>query len=314
MPGQYSPTNLDLLRRTTRADFYEQLGVSQAQTLWNQVAMELKSDSDQEVLAFFGAIPKPVRTDRAGGSIREERALRDYSLTIVNATWHMDVPFHRNVFEDVKLDQLQVRARSQADSAMSFLDERMTTVLESNANSYDAIAFFGANHDGGTGAFHDNDITSNVTTPADPTISEFEIAFGDALETLMLLEDDQNRKANHGNLGLVCMVPANMAFAAKAVLEVGPVAGQTGNSGVHKGIAKVMVNPFIAAATNERFYLFATSMPVKPVVYQKREEWEFKLITEGDDWDKRDIGAMVSRGRFEFSGGDHKKAVRVVLT
>jgi phage major head subunit gpT-like protein len=131
---------------------------------------------------------------------------------------------------------------------------------------------------------------------------------------LRLLEDDNNRKANHGNLGLVCMVPANMEEVARAVLEIGPVAGQTGNSGVFKGIAKVMVNPYIAAATNERFFLFATSKPVKALVYQKREPWEFQLKTDGDDWDIDDTGYMISRGRWEFGIGDHKKTVRCVLT
>lgn len=314
MPGQYGPTNLDLLRRTTRADFNAQLGVSQAETIWNAVGMEFSSDSDQEVYAFFGGIPKPVRTDRRGGGISEERALNDFSLTVVNAHWKMRLPVHRDILEDAKLDQIRVRARSQADSAMGFLDERMTTVIETNGNSYDARPFFGANHDGGAGAAHDNDIAFDVTTPSNPTITEFEGAFTNGVETLRALEDDQNRKANHGELGLVAMVPPSMEYVARAVLEVGPVAGQTGNSGVWKGQAKVKANPYTAAANNERFYLFVASRPVRPVVYQKRKDWEYNLITEGDDWSKRDIAEMVTDGRFEFSGGDHKKAVRIVLT
>lgn len=315
MPGQYKPTNLDILRRTTRADFYKQLGVSQQETLFTKLAMNLDSDSDQEVLAFFGAIPKPNRTDRAGGGgVTDELAtLNDYSLTIINATWKMNVPFHRETLEDVKLDQIKVRAQTMAASAMSFLDEHMTTQIEANANSYDGIAFFGANHDGGTGAPHDNDITSDVATPAAPTVTEFEIAFGDGLETLRLMQDDQNRITNAGNLNLVAMVPANFERVAKSILDMGPVAGQTGNTGVFKGMAQVMVNPYTAAASNERFYMFATSSPVKPVVYQKREDWEFNLKMDGDQWDLNDIGFMLSRSRWEFAGGDHKRAVRVVL-
>jgi phage major head subunit gpT-like protein len=313
MPGQFSPTNLDILRRTTRADFYAELGVAQQETLWNQIAMNIDSDSDQEVMAFFGAIPKPQRTDRRGGQPSERTVLEDYSLTVINATWKVDVPVHRDTFEDAKLNQITVRAQQQAQSAMSFLDERMTTQMEANANSYDGIAFFGANHDGGTGVPHDNDITTNIAgTPADPTVAEFETAFGDSLETMRLLEDDQNRKANHGELGLVCMVHAAWENVARSVLEVGPVAGQTGNTGVFKARAKVMINPF--QANNERFYLFATSRSVKPVIYQKRVDWEFDLITSGNEWDLNDKAHMVSRGRWEFAMGDHKKAVRHILT
>lgn len=310
---QYAPANLDILRRTTRADFFAQLASSQQERIFSLIAMDVDSDSDQEVYAFFGAIPKPVRVDRAGGGIEEESMLQDYSKTVVNATWKMHLPIARSVFEDAKLNQVSVRAKQQGDSAMMFMDERMTTVIEANGNSYDGIAFFGANHDGGTGAFHDNDITFNVTTPDAPTVTEFEDAFAEGLETYRLLEDDQNRKIN-GSDQLVCMVPANMERVARSILEIGPVAGQTGNSGVFKGIAKVAVNPFIAAATNERFFIFGVSAPIKPILYQKREEWEYKLITSGDDWDKKDLGAMVTRGRWDFSGGDHKKAVRVVLT
>lgn len=321
MPGQFNPTNLDILRRTTRADFYAQLGVSQAETLWNKIAMDFGSDSDQEVYAFFGAIPKPYRTDRRAGPQGGRAALNDYAITVINARWKMRVPVHRDVLADAKLDQLRVRARSQADSFMSFLDERMTTVIETNGNSYDGIAFFGANHDGGTGTAHDNDITVDIATPAAPTVAEFETAFGSGMETMRLLEDDQNRKANHGELGIVCMVPANMerqALTALTNIGMPVLAGTAGAvtqfTGVWRGRATVMVNPFTAAATNERFYLWATSKPIKPVLYQKREDPEFKLVTEGDEWEKDDMAEMITNGRYEFALGDHKKAVRVVLT
>lgn len=316
MAGQFKPVNLDILRRTTRADFFEELGVAQAETLWNALAMTIDSDSDQEVLAFFGSIPKPKRVDRLAGAgqVAERVALNDYGLTVVNATWKLIVPVHRDTLEDAKLDQVRVRARSQADSAMGFFDERMTVVVEANNNSYDGIAFFGALHDGGTGAAHDNDIsTTGVTAPASPTPTEFEGAFADSVETMRLLEDDQNRKTNHGQLGLVAMVPAGMEVAARSTLEIGPVPGTSTTTGVFKGFAKVMVNPFTVAANSAIWYLFATSRSVKPIVYQTREDWEFQLLTSGDEWDLNDKAHMISRARWEFSGGDHKKAVRNTL-
>lgn len=309
---QFNPKNLDILRRTTRADFYKELGVREQETLFTAIAMDLDSDSDQEVAAFFGAIPKPERTDRGGGGISPRRQLEDYALTIVNATWKMNVPVHRDTMEDAKLDQIRVRAQSQAESAMSFLDEQMTTVIEANANSYDGIAFFGANHDGGTGATHDNDITTAIVAAAAPTVAEFETAFGDNMETHRLMEDDQNRKTNHGDLALVCMIPANYETVARSVLEIGAVAGQTGNTSVWKAKAKVMINPFMS--DNDRFYTWITSKSVKGMIFQKREEWGFKLLTEGDEWELNDMAHMITRGRWQFSGADHKKAVRHILT
>jgi phage major head subunit gpT-like protein len=325
MAGQFNPQNLDILRRTTRLDFFSQLGVKQIETMWNKLAMDLDSDSDQEVVAFFGAIPKPQRVDRraGGGSATGRKGLNDYAKTIVNATWKMIVPVHRDTMADAKLDQIRVRARSQADSAMAFLDERMTAVIEANANSYDNIAFFGSNHDDGTGNSHSNDISVDIVTPSAPTVAEFETAFGSGLERMRLLEDDQNRKANHGDLGLVVMVPANMERVAKTALTntqgaqpvlVGTAGAVTQFTGIWKGFASVIVNPFTAAALNERFYIFSTSSSIKPIVYQKREEWEYDLLTEGDRWKLDDIASMITRGRWEFAGGDHKKAVRVVLT
>jgi phage major head subunit gpT-like protein len=317
MAGQFNPENLDIVRRTTRADFYAELGVAQQDAMWPELSMEVDSDSDQEVLAFFGSIPKPNRV--SGGQPGDQKAhertpLKDWSMTVINARWKTNTPIHRDVLEDAKLDQLRVRARQQAENAQAFLDERFTEVLEANNNTYDGAAYFGGTHHGVTSAAKDNDLADAAPTdPAAPTTTEFENAFADCLTGLRGLTDDQARIANTGPLSLVTMVPPKYERAARSVIEVGPVAGQTGNSGVFKGMGKVVVNPFLTAANNI-FFVFATSRSVKPVVYSNREEWEFKLLTSGDAWDLEDMAHMISTGRFEFRLGDWKKAVRMTLT
>ena len=315
MPIQFKPVNLDILRRTTRTDFYSRIGVSEQEAIYPVVAMDVDSDSDQEVHAFFGAIPKPVRTDAAAGAgiIKEASALRDFGLTVVNAEWEVDVPIKRHIIEDAKLDMVRVRAETMADSATSFLDERMTAIIESNGNAYDGVAFFAALHHGGTGDAKDNDVGSSAGAPSAPTITEVENAMSDAITRAKIITDDQSRIANTGELGWVWMVPPNMERAFKAIVEVGPVAGQTGNSGVYKGLGTVVSNPFLT--NTERFYAFVTSKVIKPLLYQRRIDWEFNFyIGEGDDWNIRNVGHMLSRGRWEFALGDWKKGFRVILT
>jgi len=107
-------------------------------------------------------------------------------------------------------------------------------------------------------------------------------------------------------------VPPGMERGFKSVVEAGPVAGQTGNSGVFKGFGRVVVNPY--GTNNAIGYAFVTSKPIRPIVYQKRIPWDFKLILEGDDWEKRDLGAMKGRARWDFMAGDWKKAFRFTLS
>lgn len=316
--AQAAPVNLDLLRRTTRADFYAQIGVAEQEALYPAVAMEVNSDSDQEVYAFFGAITKPVRTDIKSGAtlsgVSRDTPFKDYSMTLKNATWVWIQSVERDIIEDAKLDQIRVRAQSGADSGVSFQDERMTAVLEANGLAYEGTAFYGGAHHGTTSAAKDNDTTSAAATGVIPTVTEFEDGFAIGLAAARGLTDDQNRIANSGNLGLVAMVDPTNERVARAVLEIGPVAGQTGNSGVFKNQAKVVVNPYMTTTAGNTMYLWITSKPIRGMVYQTRIPWDFKMIMEGDDWEKKDLGAMKGRARFDFLLGDWKKSVRHVWT
>ena len=313
---QGKPVNLDLLRRTTRADFYAQIGVAEQESLYTSVAMNVDSDSDQETYSFFGAITKPKRTDVAagGGQVVESQPFKDYSMNLKNATWVWLQEVERDIIEDAKLDQVKIRAQSGADSGVSFQDERMSAVIEANGLAYDGVACYAPLHHGGTGDAKDNDLTAaddaglNITVTTNPTTTDAENAINAIRTRLRTLTDDQGRIANSGKMGLVLLVPPGMYRAFASVIEVGPVAGQTGNTGVFKGQATIVENPY---STNGAIgHAFVTSKPIRAVVYQKRVPWEFKFILEGDDWEKNDIGTMKGRSRFDFLLGDFKKTVR----
>lgn len=312
------PVNLDLLRRTTRLDFYKQIGVAEQEALYPAIALDVDSDSDQETYAFFGAIAKPVRTDvrsgAAGSGISRDTPLKDYSMSLKNATWVWLQSVERDLVEDAKLDQIRIRAQSGADAGVSFVDERMSAVLEANGTAYDQVTFFAGSHHGGSGAAKDNDLTAaddanlNITVTSQPTTTDAENTISAVLERAKTITDDQGRIANTGSMGLVWMVPPGMERAFRSVVEIGPVAGQTGNSGVFKGMGRVVCNPY---STNAAIgHAFVTSKPIRAMLYQKRVPWDFKLIVEGDDWEKRDLGAMKGRSRFDFLLGDWKKAIR----
>jgi len=313
---QGKPVNLDLLRRTTRADFYKQIGVSGAQSIYTKVAMDVDSDSDQETYAFFGAISKPKRTDVAAGrgQIIEDEPFKDYSMSLKNATWDWRQTVEKEIVEDAKLDQIRIRAQQGADSGISFQDERMSAVIEANGATYDGVACFAGTHHGGSGATKDNDLTSaddanlNITVTTQPTVTDAENTVSAVMTRARTVTDDQARIANSGELNMVYLVPPGMARAFQAVIEVGPVAGQTGNSGVYKGKGTVVENPF---STNGAIgYAFVTSKPVRAIVYQKRIPWEFKFIIDGYAWDVLDKAIMKGRSRWDFMLADWKKVFR----
>jgi phage major head subunit gpT-like protein len=318
------PLNPDVLLRTTRADF---IGAYNAkQSFVENICMVVDSDSPQEVYAFFGAVSEPVITTIAataqgtGAGARtamgwaESTDINDYQVTLINGTATLQVPFKRETWEDQKLDQLSVRAKSVGEKAKAFEMRYLTSVIEANATSYDGVnAFFADAHEGVTSAAKDNNVTYNGTLP-NVTVAEFEDIFAMMLEALRRSTDDKGSPVNIGDLDMWCMVDPANERAARAVLEVGPVAGQTGNSGVYQGRAKVIVNSFMTTTAGTIVYLFETSSAIKPFVYQKREPWDFKTIMDGDDWEKRDIGTMKARARLNFIGADFHKAVKMTVT
>lgn len=317
MQGQ--PVNLDLLRRTTRADFYSQLAISEQEALYPAVTMEVESDADQEVYAFFGAPSKPVRTDIKTGAtqsgVSRSTPFKDYSMSLKNATWVYLQEIDRDVIEDAKLNMVKVRAQEAASVAASFQDERCSAVIEANGNAYDAVAFFAASHHGGSGNAKDNDLTSaddatafDITSTTNPTVTDAENTVAYVLGRFKGFTDDQGRISNAGELGLVWFVPPGMERAFRSVIEVGPVAGQTGNTGVFRSLGRVIVNPYSTDGT--KGYAFVTAKPIRPIVYQTRIPWDFKLIVDGDDWEKHDIGALKGRARFDYMLGDWKKGIR----
>jgi phage major head subunit gpT-like protein len=318
---QAQPANLDLLRRTTRADFYAQLAITEQEALYPQLTMPIDSDADQETYSFFGAPTKPVRTDiksgAAGSGVSRSTPFRDYSMSLKNATWVWLQDVDRDIIEDAKLDQIKVRAQEAGAAGPAFQDERMSAVIEANGNSYDAVAFFSGSHHGTTAAAKDNDLTTaddstalgSGRTGSGVTVTDAENVVALVIGRFRTFTDDQSRIANAGNLGIVWMVPPVHERVFRAVIEVGGIAGQTGNSSVFKGTGTVMVNPFLTNNTTIG-YAFVTAKPIKPIVYQTRIPWEFKLITDGDDWEKRDIGAMKGRSRFDFMLGDWKKGIK----
>ena len=304
------PANLDILRRTTRADWKSELDVRQQESIYPQVAMDLDSDSDQEVIAFFGSIPKPRRTSGVTGAPLSFETLNDFGFTIINAEWTGGVEIEKSIVEDAKLNMISNRARQQAESAVSFTDETFAALVETPGNGFDGQAMFGATHEGFTDDPHDNDITSAAVDPENPTNAEVENAVDAAYTRLQILQDDHQRIANAGELGLKLMTPAKYWRQFNSILNVGPVAGQTGNTGSFKGLASVLTNPYLTIA-NDFVFLMVTARILKPWVFQKRIDWEFNFLTSGDKWDRENKATMTSRARHQFAPGDWKKIIRL---
>ena len=320
------PQNPDVLLRTTRADFFG--GYEYQEAFWPLMCMEIESDSPSEVMAFFGAIDEPKMTSPTAGAVGtaagaktgmgflEQTDVNDYSVTLVNGTMTAMVPFRRETWEDQKLDQLSIRAKTLGEKAKAAEDRYFTAIVESNPTSYDGTnAFFAGTHEGTTAAAKDNDETYDSTpNPPNVSVSDFHQIFTNAIARMRVLTDDKNSPVNVGQLKLVCMVDPANEQAARAVLEVGPVAGQTGNSGVWKNAAKVVVNPFMTTSAGANVYLFSTGSAIKPFIFQKRTDWEFKLVMSGDDWDKKDTGFMKARRRLQIGGAAWNRAVRFVVS
>lgn len=232
--------------------------------IYDQIATVTPSTTDSETYAWLGDIPGM----REWIGDREIQNLSASDYTIKNKDFELTVGVPRNAIEDDKIGVYTPSVQMLGQSAAMHPD-KLTFALLGNGfdeKCYDGQPFFSASHKVG------KKNVSNKGT-AKLTLASY-IAARAAIMSLV--------NAKGEPLGLVpdtLVVPPALDAAARDILVADIV---NGTKNTMAGTAKPLMAPLLAGHDTS-WFLLCTSMPIKPLIYQRRSEPKFVSITAETD-------------------------------
>ena len=282
-----------------------------ANVLWRLLCSLVQSDGASETYKWLGQLPMP---NEWKGS-RRSKALGDFGQTLVNQHWESMLEIDRDEYADDQTGQLAVRTAEMATRFAQHPDKILVDLIEAAESTacYDGQYFFDTDHVEGDSGSQSNDLTYDVATPADPTASEFEKAFWQAVEALVGFVDDQGEPWNlftdfEQMEGLLVMVPKNMLRVASQVLGVNaaPIIDSTSN--ILAGRAKVVTTPRLSWTT--KFSVFKVDDAMRPLIFQQRQQVQTQIK---DDPEEKPVKYMAD-ARYAVGYGLWQKATLTTLT
>lgn len=305
------------ITKDAKGAFYTALSARKPSIPVGQFISAETVDASSKDFGWFGMPSFP----REWNGPRAHKAIVSYTDNLVPKKWENTLDVNRELVEDDQTMQAQLPriGAALAERNQEHLVKRFTEVLEAGTgttidNSWDgaSTSFFSSTHSFHNSGTVDNSFTSAAATGTDPTASEFETAYGDAIEAMIAFPNDQGDPAGAaGAMGFVAMVPPSYLKAAATVL--GPNASLngggttegdvTGVTGVFRGATGgYIVNPYLTNA--DRFYVLRAGLPgaVGPFIFQRHSgaPWEIDLTEDKEN----DTYCFRTRARYEVHYGD----------
>jgi phage major head subunit gpT-like protein len=260
--GYISKATLDALRVQFEAKFQEAF---EATSAWaSELATEVPSDGESNL---YGWAENSVEIAEWIGE-RDMSVLEESDYRLTNRHFQGGIKLNRDKIADDKLGIFtSITIPMFAQRVAKFDDSQLSGILLNNATAYDGEQFFDPNH-------------GNSTSSA---LDANGVAFAAARAILMSFTDPGGQPRYVGDQFTLVVGPA-LERTARIVVEAefnsyGVVGtdGAAHATNVQKGMASVLVVPELVTNPN-RWFLFATGLPVKALVMQKRQQPEFVSI------------------------------------
>jgi phage major head subunit gpT-like protein len=226
--------------------------------------------------------------------------VKRFRLRIENKDWANGIRVHQNELSDGRTDMLRLKIAGLADQARKHRTDLMIKLLingfsgtaypdVSNGLSYDGAFFFSTTHQApGTSAIQSN----RLTLALDPE--------GVALETATQMLGGFTSYDGNDPLslaGTTLIVGPKLQFIAERLMAAEYL--ENGASNIHRNRYKVLVSPRLRGAYDDYWFLADLSAPVKPLIFQMREEISTSAIT-GNKGGSDDSLPRFQRGEMWF--------------
>ncbi len=285
-------SNLDNARVGFRAAFMdalEALGEDPVEQLYNQV----KSETNLEEWEWLGDLSgfEEWIGDRKMGD------LEAFKMRIENKDWAKGFPVHQNQFADDKMGLFPAKVATLAQKCRRHRSDLMVKMLLNgfdgaaypevgNGLAYDNAFFFSDSHANG-----DNKLTTALSADS----------LEDA-EELLKLQQTADGKDPLELMGTHLIVGPKNEFVARKLVSSETVPASGGNaseSNVHRGRYEVIVSRRIRGAQDDYWFLADLSAPIKPMIFQLREDISTSAIL-GNKGGEGDSVPRFQRGQYWF--------------
>lgn len=250
-------------------------------TLYDQVATVVPSTTREENYKWLGALPR--MQEWIGNRQIQNLSASDY--TIKNKSFELTVGVDREDIEDDTLGIYNPSIQDLGQSAAQHPDELVFPLLPGGfANlCYDGLPFFSDKH---------KVAKKNVSNMSHAKLTPD--TYGEARTAIMNVTNDKGVPLKL--IPNLLVVPPALEAMARKIL-VADIVDNTTN--IYKGTADPLVVPDLAG-NDSSWFLLATTLPLKPLIYQERKAPKLTSLTNETDQNvfmqKKYLYGVDSRG------------------
>lgn len=242
---------------------------------------------------------------------RSSTALGGDSVTVLNDTYEGTLEFKLDDLTFDKSTQCRDRIADLAREVAVFPEELLTTLLTTNGNAYDGVAFFSGSHAVG-GVTVDNDVVAadGLAGGSAPTTAQMSSNLLIALTRILGFKNDKGRPMNEAAREFMVMVPPELFGATVAAIDAMFTSASATNPLQTLAGRGFRLVPQLNArlSTGNQFYMFRMDAGIKslllqqqsmkPVVLDENSEHckKTRKVMFGHDW-----RGGVGYGRFELA-------------
>jgi phage major head subunit gpT-like protein len=226
--------------------------------------------------------------------------VRRFRLRIENKDWANGIRVHQNELSDGRTDLLRLKIDGLAQKARKHRTDLMVKML---INGFAGDAF----PDVGTGLAYDGAFFFSTTHQAEGSsvVQSNRIALaldpeGVALETATQMLGGMTSYEGDDVLdlgGTTLIVGPKLQFVAERLMAAEYL--ENGASNIHRNRFRVLVSPHLRGAYDDYWFLADLSAPVKPMIFQMREEITTSAVV-GDKGGTNDSLIRFQRGELWF--------------
>lgn len=255
---------LNSIRVTFSAVFNK--AFADTETVYEKFTSVIPSSSASNKYGWLGSIPFM----RKWIGEREIQKVTENDYTIKNEKFESTIGIMRDDIDDDNLGIYRVQVELLASNAKLHAQERsFERVIKGFVEKcYDGNPFFSSNHKVG-----DKTYSNTSTLKLSPA------SYGAARASMRNIKDENGKSLNIKPNLLV--VPPTLEEDAHLLLTADQI---DGTSNPWKGSAELLVSSEISNDANpDNWFLFDTSRPVKPIIFQERKPAKFTSLTKDTD-------------------------------
>ncbi len=270
MPAQDIQDMVNSATRTARVYYFESMAAL-PQERFMQATMPATSNAASHDYSWLGDIPA-VQEWLDERSLNE---LRAHSFHIINRRWEDTVQVPLMAFRTNNLGLIKTRVADLVDAGKRHIFKMMSDLLVGGTA---ATCFDGQNFFSNTHSFADSGTFDNLLGGAGTAIANIKTDWAAAKAAM--------RAFPNGNAEPINRVP-NMVWCPPELeavfLEFATATMIASTTNVYTGSFVLVVDPYLTDADD--WYAICTDAPMKPIIHQVNQPWEFKSVTNlNDSW------------------------------